>query len=98
MRKEFKEINSLQCFDWIGQEDIASLLENADIVITRGSATTLAEIDTFSRKKIIIPLPSSANNHQLYNAKEYEKAGDIILEQKDIHLLKSKIENLCQRK
>ncbi|GAB0174820.1 MAG: undecaprenyldiphospho-muramoylpentapeptide beta-N-acetylglucosaminyltransferase [Candidatus Altimarinota bacterium] len=98
MKSDFEKMNSTQSFDWIGQENIASLLRETDIAITRGSATTLAEIDAFSVKKIIIPLPSSARNHQLFNAKEYEKKGDIVLEQKDITLLKVIIEKLCQRK
>jgi UDP-N-acetylglucosamine:LPS N-acetylglucosamine transferase len=63
----------IQLIDWISQSDLAHLLSDTDIAITRGSATTLAEIDVFGVKKIIIPLPHSAENHQYYNALEYEK-------------------------
>lgn len=63
----------VQALEWISQEDIAYLLEDTDIAITRGSATTLAEIDVFGVKKVIIPLPYAADNHQYWNAKEYEK-------------------------
>lgn len=66
-------MNDTQAIPWIRQEDIAHLLSDTDIAITRGSATTLAEIDLFGIKKIIIPLPYSAENHQYWNAKEYEK-------------------------
>jgi UDP-N-acetylglucosamine--N-acetylmuramyl-(pentapeptide) pyrophosphoryl-undecaprenol N-acetylglucosamine transferase len=73
MKSDFQTMGNMQALDWISQEDIAHLLENTDLAITRGSATTLAEIDVFGVKKIIIPLPYSADNHQYYNAREYEK-------------------------
>lgn len=88
MKSRFGTIRDIQVYDWISQENIASLLYDTDLAITRGSATTIAEIDVFSVNKIIIPLPYSADNHQYWNAKEYEKKWDILLEQKDIHKLK----------
>jgi UDP-N-acetylglucosamine--N-acetylmuramyl-(pentapeptide) pyrophosphoryl-undecaprenol N-acetylglucosamine transferase len=91
MREYFEKMKDTQAFDWIPQEKIAELLADTDLVITRGSATTLAEIDTFRVKKIIIPLPYAANNHQYWNAKEYEKNGDILLDQKNINQLQQEI-------
>lgn len=73
MKSDFENIQNIQAFEWIDQKDIASLLGNTDITITRGSATTLAEIDIFGVRKIIIPLPSAAKNHQYWNAREYEQ-------------------------
>ena len=73
MKKDFENMKDTQAFEWISQESIASLLEDTDIAITRGSATTLAEIDIFGVRKIIVPLPYSAENHQYWNAREYVK-------------------------
>ena len=73
MKKDFENMKDIQAFEWISQESIASLLEDTDIAITRGSATTLAEIDIFGVRKIIVPLPYSAENHQYWNAREYAK-------------------------
>ncbi len=73
MKERFDIIDGINALEWISQEDIAHLLSDTDIAITRGSATALAEIDAFGVKKIIIPLPHSADNHQYYNALEYEK-------------------------
>lgn len=87
MKKSFNQMQDVQAIEWLTQEDIAFLLQNTDIAITRGSATTLAEIDLFGVKKIIIPLPFSWGNHQYWNAREYEKKWDILLEQKDLHKL-----------
>ena len=73
MMSDFGKMKNTQALEWIPQEKIAELLCDTSLVITRGSATTLAEIDVFKVKKIIVPLPYAANNHQYWNAKEYEK-------------------------
>ena len=96
MKKDFENMKNTQALEWISQEDIASLLGNTQIAITRGSATTLAEIDIFGVKKIIIPLPYSAENHQYWNAREYAKKWDILLEQKNLDQLHQIIQNIWQ--
>ena len=89
MRSEFEIIPNCQAVEWISQSDIAHLIRDTDLAITRGSATTLAELTVFGTrpKLIIIPLPYSANNHQYYNALEYEKIGHTVLEQKNLNQL-----------
>jgi UDP-N-acetylglucosamine--N-acetylmuramyl-(pentapeptide) pyrophosphoryl-undecaprenol N-acetylglucosamine transferase len=84
MKSDFEKMKYMQVLEWIYQEDIVSLLSHTHLVITRGSATTLAELDIFGVKKVIIPLPHSADNHQYWNAKEYEKKGDILLKQEKL--------------
>ncbi len=73
MRHDFDPFPHAHILDWMEKEDQRDIFQMTDIAITRGSATTLAELDMFEIPKIIIPLPLSAGNHQLYNAKEYEK-------------------------
>ncbi len=109
---------SIQLLDWISQEDLAYLILDTDIAITRGSATTLAELTAFNTPVsnitrlqesnnptlkhsntptlIIIPLPYAADNHQYWNAREYEKLWHTLLEQKNIHLLKETIQKIWQ--
>ncbi len=96
MKDAIEKIKDTQALPWISQEDIAYILQDTDIAITRGSATTLAEIEIFGVRKIIIPLPYSADNHQYWNAKEYEKNGDILLEQKNLKDLPEIIKKLWQ--
>jgi UDP-N-acetylglucosamine--N-acetylmuramyl-(pentapeptide) pyrophosphoryl-undecaprenol N-acetylglucosamine transferase len=93
MQSAFSSIVACQVLTWISQENIAEIIQDTDIAITRGSATTLAELTTSPQKiqLIIVPLPFSADNHQYYNAREYEKDGHILLEQKDIKNLKNTI-------
>lgn len=81
--------DSLQVLDWLDKVEQRYIFSTTDIAITRGSATTLAELDVFDIKKIIIPLPSSARNHQYWNAREYEENWDFLLEQKNIKQLSS---------
>jgi UDP-N-acetylglucosamine--N-acetylmuramyl-(pentapeptide) pyrophosphoryl-undecaprenol N-acetylglucosamine transferase len=86
---EGSEWSDIQILDWISQEDIAHIIPDTDIAVTRGSATTLAELTAFAKKPhlIIVPLTFSAGNHQYYNALEYKKLGHTVLEQRDIYLL-----------
>ena len=75
MKSEFEKISDCQALEWISQSDIAHLIQDTNLAITRGSATTLAELTVFGTKPklTIIPLPHSAGNHQYYNALEYAK-------------------------
>ena len=58
----------------------------ADLAISRSGAMTLAEQMDNHTPAILIPLPSSAENHQFYNAKEQEDKGiAICLEQKNLN-------------
>lgn len=100
MKDEFGKIPDCQAIDWISQSDIAHLIRDTDLAITRGSATTLAELTSFQDSEftinnlqlIIVPLPYSANNHQYHNALEYEKIGHTILEQKNLDQLKQTLQ------
>ena len=89
MQSEFSKIPDCQALEWISQPDIAHLIQDCDIAITRWSATTLAELTAFEHNPhlIIIPLPYSAGNHQYYNALEYQKKGHTLLNQQDLNQL-----------
>lgn len=51
--------------------DMAKLMRNADLIISRAGATTLAEISALGKPSILIPLPSAHADHQSVNAKIY---------------------------
>lgn len=72
MRKAFEHFAHITLHEWVESEMIADLAHSSDIIITRGSATTLAEVSTGHAHLIIIPLPSAAHHHQLLNARVYE--------------------------
>ena len=56
-------------------DDMPGLLAASDLVICRAGALTLAELAAVGRASVLIPSPNVAENHQYYNALEYEKAG-----------------------
>ncbi len=72
----------------------------SDFVISRGGALSLSEVTTLRRGLVIIPLPTSVDNHQVENAKSIEREGKGIMhEQKDhINKLKEKIKSIIENK
>ena len=65
--------------------DVGKLLRASHIVISRAGSTTISEICALGVPSILIPLPTSANNHQYENAKFLrDKNGTILLEQSSI--------------
>ena len=58
-------------------------------MVSRCGSSSLAEIEYFNKFSIIIPLPSSADNHQYYNAVEFKRKNDcIILNEQEINYKK----------
>jgi UDP-N-acetylglucosamine--N-acetylmuramyl-(pentapeptide) pyrophosphoryl-undecaprenol N-acetylglucosamine transferase len=48
--------------------DVASLLRDAHLVISRAGASTVAELAVIGRPAILVPLPSAIDDHQAANA------------------------------
>ena len=61
-------------------------LYESDILITRAGAGTVNDVILTQIPTIFIPLPSSANNHQFYNANYLKlKKAALLIEQKDLN-------------
>jgi UDP-N-acetylglucosamine--N-acetylmuramyl-(pentapeptide) pyrophosphoryl-undecaprenol N-acetylglucosamine transferase len=58
---------------------IREAYEWADLVIARAGASSVAEIAACGKASIIVPLPTSAHDHQRYNARKLADAGAAIL-------------------
>jgi UDP-N-acetylglucosamine--N-acetylmuramyl-(pentapeptide) pyrophosphoryl-undecaprenol N-acetylglucosamine transferase len=56
-------------FGFIGRE-LPYYYQLADLIVSRASATTVAEAATFSKPVYLIPLPTSAGDHQNINAQK----------------------------
>jgi UDP-N-acetylglucosamine--N-acetylmuramyl-(pentapeptide) pyrophosphoryl-undecaprenol N-acetylglucosamine transferase len=50
-------------------------MKNADVVVARAGATTLAELTAAGRPSILIPLPTATDDHQRKNAQAMVAAG-----------------------
>ena len=63
-------------------DNLAALLKNTDLLVTRAGASTMSEVFSLNLPSIFIPSPYVANNHQYYNALEIKnnKAGELIEE------------------
>jgi UDP-N-acetylglucosamine--N-acetylmuramyl-(pentapeptide) pyrophosphoryl-undecaprenol N-acetylglucosamine transferase len=55
---------------YLPTEDMVDAYCRAAVVVGR-SGSTLAEIAMFGIPSVLVPLPSAAGNHQLYNAREF---------------------------
>ncbi|MCK4469386.1 MAG: undecaprenyldiphospho-muramoylpentapeptide beta-N-acetylglucosaminyltransferase, partial [Desulfobacterales bacterium] len=77
--------NGISCMVKSFFDDMAQQYHNADLVVCRAGATTVAEIAVIGKGVIFIPYPFAADNHQVFNAGSLENASaaEMIL-QKDL--------------
>ncbi|KKQ51901.1 MAG: undecaprenyldiphospho-muramoylpentapeptide beta-N-acetylglucosaminyltransferase, MurG, partial [Parcubacteria group bacterium GW2011_GWD2_38_12] len=69
----------------------------ANLIISRAGAGSIFEIAYLAKPSILIPLPNSAQDHQLENAYEYSKFGaTIVMEQQNMtpHLFLNNIAHI----
>jgi UDP-N-acetylglucosamine--N-acetylmuramyl-(pentapeptide) pyrophosphoryl-undecaprenol N-acetylglucosamine transferase len=65
--------------------DMPRQMADADLVVARAGATTLAELTAAGRAAILIPFPHATDDHQRANARTIEAAGAaVMLEEKDL--------------
>ena len=65
-------------------DNLIGLMKDADLIVTRSGASTIAEITSIGLPAIMVPSPYVTNNHQYINAKSLEDDDAcIILEEKD---------------
>jgi len=65
--------------------DMADAYRQADLIICRAGATSLAEITTAGKAAILIPFPFATNDHQTKNAEAMaEKGAAIMIQEKDL--------------
>jgi UDP-N-acetylglucosamine--N-acetylmuramyl-(pentapeptide) pyrophosphoryl-undecaprenol N-acetylglucosamine transferase len=60
-------------------------VKDADLIVCRAGATTLAELTAAGRPSVLVPLPTAADDHQRKNAEVMRDAGaSELIEQKDL--------------
>ena len=62
-------------------DNMAGLLQRADLAISRAGAGTLTELAFTGTPAVLIPYPYAAEDHQTYNAKEFQDAGAAVVYQ-----------------
>ena len=91
--KDFYTENKIENVIFSFEKNLDKLLEQADLCITRAGASSLAEISFLKIPFIVIPLPTSKDNHQLKNA-NYYKDKDCCWIVEQINFDKQKFEEL----
>jgi len=56
-------------------EDMPGALAQADLVVSRAGAAAVAELAAAGRAALLIPFPAATDQHQLANARAFERAG-----------------------
>lgn len=60
-------------------DDMASALKQADLVVARAGAMTLAELQCVGRPAVLVPFPFATDDHQLRNAEDCAAAGAAVV-------------------
>lgn len=79
--------------------NMPELYQKSHLMISRSGASSVYEITASGTPSILVPLPTAADNHQYYNAKEISDAqGAVLIEQKDFNAqeLSSLIQKLME--
>ena len=91
--RNFYNLNNIENKIFNFEKNFIELINESDLCISRAGANSLAEISFMNKPFIVIPLPTAKDDHQMVNAKFYEKAGCCwILNQKNLNY--EKITNL----
>lgn len=65
--------------------DMAGTYLQADLLVSRAGATSLAELCVMGRPAILVPYPYAADNHQEYNARQVaERGGALLCKESDL--------------
>ncbi|MDD3120596.1 MAG: UDP-N-acetylglucosamine--N-acetylmuramyl-(pentapeptide) pyrophosphoryl-undecaprenol N-acetylglucosamine transferase [Candidatus Gracilibacteria bacterium] len=84
-KEKFEKYDFVKAYEFVSQEQFAEIYAKTDIAISRAGATTLFELENFGILTFIIPLKGSANDHQFYNALEFEKRGNLVFTEESLN-------------
>jgi len=69
-------------FSFLKEEELKYAYAAADLIVSRAGSGSIFEIAALGKPSILIPLPESAQNHQLRNAYAYaEKGAALVMEE-----------------
>lgn len=70
---------------FLSETELRHAYAAADVIVSRAGSGSIFEIAALAKPSILIPLPDSAQNHQLKNAYAYAKTGAaLVLEQSNL--------------
>ena len=95
--KSFYEQNNIDFETFNFSNNLNKYFSKVNLAITRSGSSMLAELTNANVPFISIPLPTSADNHQLKNAIYYQKKIGFFIEEKDLNdKLFYHIKDICE--
>ena len=84
--KNFYFKHNIECHVFSFEENFFNLINQIDFCVTRGGASTIAELSLMNIPFLVVPLPTAKDNHQFENALYYKKNNSCwILDQKNFN-------------
>jgi len=84
--KDFYYKSNIECHVFSYEENFFNLINQIDFCITRGGASTIAELSLMNIPFLVVPLPTAKDNHQFENALFYKNNNSCwIIEQKNFN-------------
>lgn len=77
-------------------DNMAGLLQRANLAISRAGAGTLTELAFTGTPAVLIPYPYAAEDHQTYNAQEFSDAGAAVVYQQSTLTAEVLTAQVCQ--
>ena len=72
-------------FPFLDEEELKQAYSVCDLIISRAGSGSIFEISALGKPSILIPLPESAQSHQIKNAQSYAKNGAcLVLQESDL--------------
>ena len=75
VRTAYAEAGMQDCIVSPFIDDMAAAYAQADLVLCRAGATTVAELTVAGKPAVFIPFPHATHNHQVHNARYLERQG-----------------------
>ena len=84
--KDFYFKHNIDCYVFSYEPNFLNVINKTDFCITRGGASTLAELSFMSIPFLVVPLPTAKDNHQFENALYYKNSNSCwIIDQKNFN-------------
>ncbi|MDG1375885.1 MAG: undecaprenyldiphospho-muramoylpentapeptide beta-N-acetylglucosaminyltransferase [Yoonia sp.] len=76
-------------------DDVPNRMSEAQLVITRSGASTIADVSVIGRPAIFVPFAAATGDHQTANARQLVNAGAAILIPEDVFTVKTLTEQIA---
>ncbi len=90
--------SSYRVYPFLDQSQLATVYGAIDVAVTRASAGVLTELAYAGKPMIVVPLPGSANDHQVMNAAEMSRFGAVVMDgaNMSVQVLLSQLERIVE--